>query len=91
MPGNQRICFTEREIGSLFPEIAKDGSQLWYEGIIPLDTVPSLKRKHSNATPVVIDSSGSDDDNKLPPWKQKSKRSAMDEKAERVQKLADKL
>ncbi len=91
MSGNQRICFTEREIGSLFPEIAKDGSQLWCEGIIPLDTVPSLKRKRSNTTPVVIDSSGSDDDTKLPPRKQKSKRSAMDEKAERVQKLADKL
>ena len=63
MSGNQRICFTEREIGSLFPEIAKDGSQLWCEGII---------------LPVVIDSSGSDDDTKLPARKQKLKRSAMD-------------
>ena len=92
MSGNQRICLTERQIGSLFPEIAKDGSQLWCEGIIPLDRVPSLKRKRSNTTHVVIDdSSGSDDDTELPPRKQKPKRSAMDEKAERVQKLADKL
>ena len=94
MSGNQRICFTEREISSLFPGIARDGSQLWCEGITPqVDSAPSLKRKRSNATPVVInDSSGSDDDNtELPPRKQKLKRSAMDEKAERVQKLADKL
>ena len=71
--GNQGICFTEREIGSLLPEIAKDGSQLWCEGIILLDSVFSLKRNCSNATPVVIDSSGSDDDTRLPPRKQKLK------------------
>ena len=91
MSGSHRICFTEKEVGSLFPGIAKDGGQLWCEGILPPDSVPSLKRKRSNSTPVVIDSSGSDDDTEPPPQKQKLKRSALDEKAERVQKLADKL
>ena len=92
MSGSQRICFTEKEIGSIFPGIAKDGSQLWCEGILPTDSVPSLKRKRSkNSTPVVIDSSDSDDDTEPPPQKQKLKQSALDEKAERVQKLADKL
>ena len=92
MSGNQRICFTEKEIGALFPGIAKDGSQLWCEGVIPADSFRSLKRKRSSSTHVVIDdSSGSDADTELPPRKQKQKPSAMDEKAERVQKLADKL
>ena len=68
MSGNQRIYFTERQIGSLFPGMAKDGSQPWCEGIIPLDSAPSLKRKRSNTTPMVIDdSSGSDDETELPP------------------------
>ena len=38
----------------MFPDLAKDVSQLCCEGIIPLDSVPSLKRKCSNTTPMVI-------------------------------------
>ena len=92
MSGNHRVCFTEKDISSVFQGIAKRGNQLWCEGIIQSE--PSLKRKRSNdSIPVVIpgDSSNSDDDIQPPPQKQKPKRSALDEKAERVQKLADEL
>ena len=92
MSGNQRICFREKnEIGTQLHKPAINSGQLWCEGIIP----PSLKRKRSdNSKPVVIESSSSDDDSVKPKRKQKKphlKRSALDEKAEQVQTLADKL
>ena len=91
MSGNQRICFREKdEIGPQLQRLAKDGSQLWCEGTNP----PSLKRcKRSTGTPIVIGESSSSDDDIGLPLKHKTpmKKSAFDEKADRVQKLADKL
>ena len=94
MSGNHydRVCFTEKDISSVFQGIAKRVNQLWCEGIIQFE--PSLKRKRSNdSIPVFIpgDSSNFDDDIQPPSQKQKPKRSALDEEAKRVQKLADEL
>ena len=85
-------CASQKRHWFSISRVAKRGNQLWCEGIIQSE--PSLKRKRSNdSIPVVIpgDSSNSDDDIQPPPQKQKPKRSALDEKAERVQKLADEL
>ena len=59
MSGNHRVCFTEKDIGSVFQGIAKRVNQLWWEGIIQSE--PSLKRKRSNDS-IPGDSSNSDDD-----------------------------
>ena len=53
------MCFTEKDIGSVFQGIAKRVNQLWWEGIIQSE--PSLKRKRSNDS-IPGDSSNSDDD-----------------------------
>ena len=87
-----RICSKEKDIKSLLPGIVKDGGPLWCEGIIPPNSVSSRKRKHSISTSVIIDDlSGSDEDSEPASQKKKLRRSALDEKAERVQRIADEL
>jgi len=92
MAGNQRICFREKDqIGPQLLRLAKNGSQLWCEGLNPHSLKP--RKRHAGSASIVIeDSSTSDDDNDRPAKAHKKKnRSALDEKAERVQSLADKL
>ena len=91
MTGNDRICFKEKDdIGSQLLRLAKHGSQLWCEGLNPHSLKPH--KRHAGSTSIVIEDSSSDDDNDRPDKAHKKKRiSALDEKAERIQSLADKL
>ena len=91
MTGNQRICFREKdEIGSQLLKLAKSGGQLWCEGLCPR-TLKHRKRS-TGSTSIVIEDSASSDDDARPAKAQKTlmpKKSAMDDKAERVQKLTN--
>ena len=59
MGGNQRICFKEKDkIGPQLLKLAENGSQLWCEGLT------SKPHKRARSGSIVIDSSGSDDDNR---------------------------
>ena len=67
MAGNQRICFKEKDkIGPQLLKLAENDSQLWCEGL------SSKPHKHARSGSIVIDSSGSDDDNR--PTKARKKR-----------------
>ena len=90
MTGNQRICFREKDkIGPQLLKLAGNGGQLWCEG---LSSHSSKPHKHARSGSIVIDSSGSDNDENRPTKACKKKKiSALDEKAERVLNLADKL
>ena len=84
MNGNKRICFRERdEIKLQLENLAKANGQLWCEGL----STPCHKRSTGSK------SDSDDESTDLPPSKKHCppKRNAFDEKADRVQKLADEL
>lgn len=91
MSGNKRICCTEKdEMVANLQMLAKNNGQLWCEGLRQ-----HPKRQQRQLSTVVIDDSSSSDEEARPRKKKKVAKTATltarDQKAERVQKLADEL
>lgn len=90
MSGNKRICTEKDEMVANLQMLAKNNGQLWCEGLRQ-----HPKREQRQLSTVVIDDSSSSDEEARPRKKKKVAKTATltarDQKAERVQKLADEL